>query len=462
MSSIVNDDGFEDDDDDATEEEMAIETARDQITKQSYNAMIDSATTGTDLLSIIDLLPNSSQRYGHSLTMNALIKIIIRHPSFKDRSDNFYCVKVKKGKDTKVPSTFTSTNHGNKLSFKSMLQELKPNHGPWLEVVQVLRMCDEAFNESAAALRQLGMPANRIACISHMLCDERIVACLIPISVPVPAAARPAMLDKQKADGDSIVAKAYAEIFANYKTWQKDYINPFCDGPFAEDLNMFKPQLATFKDGETIRVYVRNIVARVETILRNHQQSGHHSSGDERLHEIKTSFINPKGKNMDMSFFYAFLMLEDKDLKFASRQLDEGVGAAAGFGTVGGGADAKRKKRNVQEVVAVDIQNLTKKIAENAVGLRVDTQNAITRLFSPSPTFSELSYSAPTSTANVSIGYSEAKSDKVVVERKLLCIEKQMEYHKYVIMSDFFDQEEKKKSKAELDKIMQELEEMKK
>ena len=112
--------------------------------------------------------------------------------------------------------------------------------------------------------------------------------------------------------------------------------------------------------------------------------------------------------------------------------------------------------------MAVDIQKLTKKIAENAVGLRVDTQNAITRLFSPSPTFSELSYSAPTSTATVSIGYSEAKSDKVVVERKLLCIEKQMEYHKYVIMSDFFDQDEKKKSKAELDKIMQELEEMKK
>ena len=67
MSSIVNDDfnksdniGFEDDDDDATEEEMAVETARDQITKQSYNAMIGSATTGTNLLSIIDLLPNSS------------------------------------------------------------------------------------------------------------------------------------------------------------------------------------------------------------------------------------------------------------------------------------------------------------------------------------------------------------------------------------------------------------------
>jgi hypothetical protein len=42
MSSIVNDDfnksdnvGFEDDDDDATEEEMAIETAHDQITNKA-------------------------------------------------------------------------------------------------------------------------------------------------------------------------------------------------------------------------------------------------------------------------------------------------------------------------------------------------------------------------------------------------------------------------------------------
>jgi hypothetical protein len=49
-----------------------------------------------------------------------------------------------------------------------------------------------------------------------------------------------------------------------------------------------------------------------------------------------------------------------------------------------------------------------------------------------------------------------------VVERKLLCIDKQMEYHKYVIMSDFFDNEDNKKSKADLVKIMQELNEMKK
>jgi hypothetical protein len=68
----------------------------------------------------------------------------------------------------------------------------------------------------------------------------------------------------------------------------------------------------------------------------NHQQRGHHSSGDEHLHEIKLSLLNAKGKNMDMSYFCAFFMLEDKDLKFASCQLDYGV---AGFGTIGGGAE---------------------------------------------------------------------------------------------------------------------------
>jgi len=81
-----------------------------------------------------------------------------------------------------------------------------------------------------------------------------------------------------------------------------------------EDLGAMKPHLASFKDGNAIKGYV----AKVETILKNHQQSGSHSSGDERLNEIKTSFLSPKGKNIDMCYFYAILMLEEKDFKFAS------------------------------------------------------------------------------------------------------------------------------------------------
>jgi hypothetical protein len=44
-------------------------------------------------------------------------------------------------------------------------------------------------------------------------------------------------------------------------------------------------------------------------------------------------------------------MLEDKDLKFASPQLEGGIGASAGFGTVGGGTTVVRKKCNVQEAL---------------------------------------------------------------------------------------------------------------
>ncbi len=102
-------------------------------------------------------------------------------------------------------------------------------------------------------------------------------------------------------------------------------------------------------------------MSRVETILDNHQQNGHHSSGDKHLHEIKSSFLNAKGKNMDMSYFNAFQCLRTKIFKFASHQLDDGVGASAGFGTIGGEAAATRKKHNIQEVVALDKQNLTKK-----------------------------------------------------------------------------------------------------
>ena len=87
------------------------------------------------------------------------------------------------------------------------------------------------------------------------------------------------------------------------------------------------------------------MVSRVETILRNHQQSRHHSSGNERLEEICNSFFSPKGKNVDIPFFYAFLMLETTDLTSVSRKLGDGVGAGAGFGTVGGGKNVSESKK---------------------------------------------------------------------------------------------------------------------
>ncbi len=69
----------------------------------------------------------------------------------------------------------------------------------------------------------------------------------------------------------------------------------------------------------------------METIIKNHQHSGHLSSGEEWLHEVNNSFLNAKGKNVDISYFYEFLMLEDKDLKFASRQLEDIAIGSAGL-----------------------------------------------------------------------------------------------------------------------------------
>ncbi len=121
-------------------------------------------------------------------------------------------------------------------------------------------------------------------------------------------------------------------------------------------------------------------------------------------------------------------MLEDKDLKFASWQLEDGVGASAGFGTVGGGATATKRKRNHQETVLPDIQQLTKKLSDSADGIRTDTEWVIIRLFSPSPTMSDISGTAVavgTSTESYTLwNYNSAKEDKLIVEWKIMCIEK--------------------------------------
>ncbi len=91
------------------------------------------------------------------------------------------------------------------------------------------------------------------------------------------------------------------------------------------------------------------------------------------------------------------------------------------------------------------------KNADSADGIHEDTQRATTRLFSPSPTFSDVSYTARSSgmadSDTFATTYSSAKEDKIIVEQTLLCINQQMEYHRYVIMSEYYDEEEKKKIK---------------
>jgi hypothetical protein len=441
---------------DSDDDDLVENTISDKVTKESFLALVEAASNGGDFIKIINLLPNSSQRYGHSLTMNAIIKIISRDATFKDRCTGFFSTKIKSGKETKVVSTYNNLNQSNKELLQGMIREVTPSNGPWFEIINLLKLCDEAFNESASSISRIGLPTNRIACVAHMLCDERFLACVIPLTVTTEAAGRPGELDHMKATGKTKSDAVYSDIYQSYKSWLPDYKNPFVDGLFKEDLAGIKPHLAVFKDAAAIRSLVKSTVQKVETILKNHQQSGHHSSGDERLLEIRNSFLSPKGKNVDMGIFYAFLMLEDKDLKFASRSLEDGVGASAGFGTVGGGtAVVLNKKRDASEAALSQIDLLTRRLSENSDRLTNTTEKAMVRLFSPSPTFTDVS-----SSVNETASYVAAKEVKVVVERKLLCLKEQIEYQKYVLMSECFNAEEKVAAKQELAALMKELKEL--
>jgi hypothetical protein len=109
---------------DSNDDQLTEEIMRDKVRKESFLAMIESATTGGDFLSIVNLLPNSSQRYGHSLTMNAIIKIICQHSTFKDRCTGFYTTKVKAGKEAKVVSTYNMLG-SNESSSLAAVKETK-------------------------------------------------------------------------------------------------------------------------------------------------------------------------------------------------------------------------------------------------------------------------------------------------------------------------------------------------
>jgi len=290
-----------------------------------------------------------------------------------------------------------------------------------------------------------------------MLCDERFLACYIPLTVGSAAGARPAELDHIKSTGKTKSDAVYADVFNSYKSWVDEYKNPFLDGLFADDLSGIQLHLATFKDADAIRGLVRSTVQKIQTILKNHKQSGRHSSGDEGLMEIRNSFLSPKGTKVDMGIWYAFLMLEDKDLNFVSRNLQEGVGAAAGLGTVGSGAAAitSNRKRDSSDAALAQIDLLTRRLSENSDRLTSTTEKAMVRLFSPSPTFTDVSASVTNETSS----YVTAKERKVDSERKLLFLKEQIEYHKYVLLSECFDQDEKKNSKKELASLLLEIKE---
>jgi hypothetical protein len=192
--------------------------------------------------------------------MNAVIKIFCRSPIFKDQYVSSYAVKVKKGVEAKVPSSFNSLSPSLQRALFNWVSQVSPTNGPWEQVTQLLCHCEEAFDESAAAVKQAGMPANQIACVSHMLVDVRVILLLVKAKEMFPTSKRPAGLDHQKATGSSRSSTLYAEAYKQYRTWQKEYINPFTEGQFAENLKGMKPHLAQIKDGDDTRKLVVHVV----------------------------------------------------------------------------------------------------------------------------------------------------------------------------------------------------------
>jgi hypothetical protein len=93
---------------DLDDDKLLEETIQDKVTKESFLSMVESTSGSGDFQKIINLLLNSSQQYGHSLTMNAIFKIICRHSVFKDQCTGFYTTKMTSGKETKVVSTYNS------------------------------------------------------------------------------------------------------------------------------------------------------------------------------------------------------------------------------------------------------------------------------------------------------------------------------------------------------------------
>jgi len=98
INEIPNATNNDDDLMDSNDDELVDEIIRDKVTKESFLQMVENVSIGGDLLIIINL-PSLSQCYGHSITMNAIIKIISRHATFKDRCTAFYTTKIKSGKE---------------------------------------------------------------------------------------------------------------------------------------------------------------------------------------------------------------------------------------------------------------------------------------------------------------------------------------------------------------------------
>jgi hypothetical protein len=312
-------------------------------------------------------------------------------------------------------------------------------------------------------------------------------ALLITLSDPSlnTAKTRPAQLDLHQAITISRTSAVYNEIFNNYIEWQKDYINPYRTGDYATDCGAFEPNKATFKDGQDIKGWVNTVCTRVENIMRRHDTSGKHKSGPEKMLEIRNEYIQPKGKTLDVAYYYAYLQLHEEDLNYMSWRLDENVGVEAGVSTEGGGALAVKHKKQRRETAHDNIlsgaRQLTDTLTETALLIRNDNRKMIQQLVS-TPRYHSPNSGSPIDNVGSPIansyhaiagGYSISRNsiqnsttksvakpevDKTKsirdTKEKMICYNRQIDYYLNVVSNQAFTAEEQQHAKIELQRIM--------
>jgi hypothetical protein len=79
--------------------------------------------------------------------MNAIIKILCRSPILQG--------------SMQFISASNSLSPSLQSALFNVLSQVIPTKGPWEQGKQLLHHCEEAFDESAAATKKSGMPANQ-------------------------------------------------------------------------------------------------------------------------------------------------------------------------------------------------------------------------------------------------------------------------------------------------------------
>jgi hypothetical protein len=108
--------------------------------------------------------------------------------------------------------------------------------------------------------------------------------------------------------------------------------------------------------------------------------------------------------------------------------------------------------------LSTEIKELTKKFADQAEKMTTNTNNAITKLFSPfSPQPSSFSESSKSQPVDI---FQLGREEKVNTKRKIICIKEQMDFYKYMLSSEHYDLEGENKAKEGLKQLMEKWNEM--